>query len=109
MTQRFGQESVAEPTRTCRIQYMMNKILFKHSKRHTDWTHGEVLIVPFICGDAKGMHLHEPRYNRSGAENAMAASIMERVQAALTKAGYTLVNFSFSSWTLTVKPINPVK
>jgi hypothetical protein len=39
----------------------------------------------------------------------MAKDIMERLTNALVKRGFEIVNFSFSSWSLTLKPTNPVK
>jgi hypothetical protein len=87
----------------------MNKILMGKAQRLQDYTYGEVLIVPFTCSDVPSWaHLHEPAYNRSPAENAMAEDIMKRLTNALVKRGYEIVNFSFSSMTLTLKPTNPV-
>ncbi len=77
----------------------MNKILFNKSQKMSDGA----LLIPFVCSDAKDMHLHEPVYNRSEAENDMARNILVRVKKALDTAGYEMLNFSFSSWTLTVK------
>jgi len=88
---------------------MTNKILFNQAKPHRSSTHGEVLIVPFVCEDAKGLRLDEPTHNRSERENDMAWSIVGRLTKALTDRGYIMVNFSFTSWTVTVKPTNPVK
>jgi hypothetical protein len=88
----------------------MNKILMNQRQRLYDPTFGEVLVVPFTCSDVPSWaHLHEPAYNRSPAENAMAKDIMERLTKALVKRGFEIVNFSFSSWSLTLKPTNPVK
>jgi len=100
---------VARTTDTCIIQRMTNKILFNQAKPHHSSTHGEVLIVPFVCEDAKGLRLDEPTHNRSERENDMAWSIVGRLTKALTDRGYIMVNFSFTSWTVTVKPTNPVK
>lgn len=87
----------------------MNKILMNRAQCLQDSTYGEVLVVPFTCSDVPSWaHLHEPAYNRSPAENAMAKDIMERLTNALVKRGYQIVNFSFSSWSLTLKPTNPV-
>ena len=89
---------------------MTNKILFNQAKPHHSSTHGEVLIVPFVfCKDAMGMNLHEPTHNRSERENDMARSIVVRLIKALADRGYIMVNFSFTRWTVTVKPTNPVK
>jgi hypothetical protein len=87
----------------------MNKILMKRARRLQDYIHGEVLVVPFTCSDVPSWaHLHEPAYNRSPAENAMAEDIMTRLRRAVDTAGFEIVNFSFSSMTLTLKPTNPV-
>jgi hypothetical protein len=88
---------------------MMNKILFNKAKPHHSMSHGPVVIVPFTCEDAKGMHLYEAAYNRSERENDMARNISARLTKALEAHGYTMVDFSFSSMTVTVKPTNPVK
>jgi hypothetical protein len=88
---------------------MTNKILFNQARPHRSSTHGEVLIVPFVCEDAMGMDLYEPTHNRSERENDMARSIVVRLIKALADRGYIMVNFSFSSMTVTVKPTNPVK
>jgi len=87
---------------------MMNRILFNQAKPHHSMSHGPVVIVPFVCGDAEGMHLYEAAYNRSEQENDMARNIAVRLTKALGAHGYTMVDFSFSSMTVTVKPTNPV-
>jgi hypothetical protein len=87
---------------------MKNAILFKAAKPYKDAYQGEVLVVPFTCEDAGDMHLHEPSINRTEAENAMANIIAKRLIKALAAHGYTMVGLSFSSWTVTVKPTNPV-
>jgi hypothetical protein len=91
------------------LHSMMNRILFNQARPHRSSTHGEVLIVPFVCEDAMGMDLYEPTHNRSERENDMARSIVVRLIKALADRGYIMVNFSFSSMTVTVKPTNPVK
>lgn len=81
----------------------MNKILFNKAHPTTHWEHGDALLVPFVCSDAKDMRLDEPGFNRTPAENEMAKDILDRVKKALDAAGYVMLNFSFNSWTLTVK------
>lgn len=87
---------------------MKNALLFSKAKPYRDAYHGDTLIVPFICEAAGDMHLHEPSYNRTEAENAMANIIAWRLTKALSTHGYIVVGLSFSSWTVTVKPTNPV-
>jgi hypothetical protein len=99
---------VARTTDTCIIQRMTNKILFNKAKPLHSMTHGPVVIVPFTCEDAKGMRLDEPMHNRTQLENDTARNIASRLIKALNARGYDMVDFSFRSWTVTVKPTNPV-
>jgi hypothetical protein len=84
----------------------MNKILMKEAKPFV--SRPGVIAVPFTCSDARDMHLHEPSFNRTPEENAMAKDIMDRIVSALSASGFTLVDFSFSSWMLYIKPTSPV-
>jgi hypothetical protein len=77
----------------------INKILFPKAQV----LQGGLLLVPFVCGDADGYHLHDPVYNRTVEENQLVYTIIQRLQDALDNAGYELVNFSFSSYAVIVK------
>jgi hypothetical protein len=81
----------------------MGKLLFNKAQYQAHWEHGDVLLVPFTYPEAGDMHLHEPRINRTDAENAMAEDIMTRIRAVLDKLDYKIVNFSFNSCVLTIK------
>jgi hypothetical protein len=83
----------------------MNKILFQKAERLANGN----LLVPFACSDIpESYHLHLPHRDRSPEENQLASLIHYRIENALAKAGYQLVNLSFNSMRVTVKPTNPV-
>ena len=79
----------------------MNKILFKEAQPLGN----DTILVPFICSDINGMRLDEPAINRTDNENVMAVVILKRIRAVLNTAGFELVDFSFRSMTLSIKPL----
>jgi hypothetical protein len=80
----------------------MNKILFNQAHPLDNGR----MLVPFACTDANGYALHEPRYNRTEAEDAKAKELTQRIQAALLQKGYTLAGPpNWFSMRLTIQPL----
>lgn len=88
---------VAIPRNTCIIQ-PMNKILYSKAHRLANGK----LVIPFSCPEVAGYSLHEPGYNRTQEDQAMAEAMARRIRLALFSRGLVLEGINWFSMCLTV-------